>query len=394
MAVFGKNTRVDTPFDDYKERSAETDGFHVGRASAASFYMSIKSVVFLVGIILSICMKCENIGSCLVWSSVVFVMVILWSFTVRFFVPHKNLMANIIINLLYVTLFGIAYSYSTRYIGKFLTSDYIGMNLELVYDLHYLTPMAIAFSSVSHYEYERPDYSWTVLFPTGVGIAVMFFSSLILDILDVTKGFAAILLAAIILMVLSFILSAINKHGVYFAPPPQYDIFSVVPIKEQFEFRRFVLNKIALLLASAVSVSISLTGVHFLGVYGQYLRYMMPAVMALLLGGLVAVIGKIPFLQEPNVDEFDIRYYLRYYEYPAISAFLSLPFAVEHMGLIKLVIYLFLLVLADSVITGLLVSLPRRTIFVNKNPSTTGAPSILLIISLFVMVGTIFFVIY
>ena len=394
MAVFGKNTRVDTPFDNYKERSKEPGGFHVGRSKAAAFYMSTKSIIFLIGIVLSICMKCESIGSCLIWSSVVFLMVILWSFTIRFFVPHKNMMANIIINFLYVVLFGLAYSYSTRYIGKFLTSEYIGMNLELVYDLHYLAPMALAFSSVSHYEYERPDYNWTILFPTGIGIAVMFFSSFILEILGVTKGFAAILLAALFLLILSLILSAIYKHGVYFAPPPQYDIFSNVTCKERFEFRRFVLNKAILFFVSVLSVAIGIIGVRLLGSNGHYLRYFMPAVMALLLGGFVAIMDKIPALQDTNIDEFDIRYYIRYYEYPAISTFLSIPFATDHFFIPKLIIYIALLILADSVITGLLISLPRRTLFVNKNPSTSGAPSILLIISLFVMVGTIFFVIY
>ena len=397
MALFGKNTRVDTPFDNYKERSKEPDGIHVGRSGAADFYLNSKAVIFLVAVILSLSMKCEMLGECLMWAIVLLVMIFLWSVTVRFFVPHKNVMANIVINFAYVVLFGMGYSFAIRYgashLNAFLPAGTLRDNLQLVYDMHYLTPMAIAFSVVTHYEYERPDFTWMVLLPTGIGLGVMIVTSFFLDIFNITKGFVAIMIAALLLMLISGILTMIRKHGVYFAPPNQYNIFTDVPVKKTYEFRRFAMSKLLLTVSAVSSVVICEILVFFTRRYNFDLRPFIPIVMALLLGGFTALIGFIPFIREACTDSFDIRYYIRYYEYPAISALLSLPFSGSY-PYFKLLMYIVIICLSDAFITGLLVSFPRKVIFADRNKSTTGAPAMLLTISLIVMVGTIFFVIY
>lgn len=392
MAIYGKKTRVDTPFDDYKRRSAEPAGVHVGRSKAAPFYMNNRSVIFLVGVVLSLAMKCENIFEFSLWSVVLLLMILFWSFTVRLFVPHKNIMANILVNFLYVVLWGLGYSFLIRYLGSKLPYDMVRLNLELVYDMHYLTPMAISFSSVSRYEEERPDFGWNVLFPAFTGVAVMIVTTLVSMLFHITKGFMAIMEAALLLMLVSVILSAIRKHGVYFAAKTQYDIFTAVPDKDPSEFGKFVLNKLFLFISCGLTVAICEAAVIFLS--GKFdIRIVMPALIALILGGFVALISKIPFLGSKDHGPGDIRYLIRYYEYPAISALLSLPFASDY-PYIKLAVYIALIILADSLITGLIVALPRRLIFSNRNGNSSGAPAILLTISLIVMVGTVFFVIY
>ncbi|MBO7450763.1 MAG: hypothetical protein J6U54_10370 [Clostridiales bacterium] len=397
MAFFGKNTRVDTPFDNYKERSKEPDGIHVGRSGAADFFLNSKSVIFLVGVILSLSMKCERLGECMMWAVVLLVMIMLWSVTVRFFVPHKNMMGNIVINFVYVVLFGLGYTfaikYGVAYKSNLVPDEALRYNLQLVYDMHYLTPMALAFSAASRYEYERPDFGWIVVLPTGLGLGIMLATSLILDLFNITKGFVAILIASLLLMLVSGVLTVIKKHGVYFAPPPQYNIFTEVPVKKEYEFRRFVLSKALLMVSAISSVVICEILVFFSKRYNFDLRPFIPIVMALLLGGFTALIGLIPFIKEACTDSFDIRYYIRYYEYPAISALLSIPFSGSY-PYFKLLMYIVIFCMSDAFITGLLVSFPRKVIFADRNKCTTGAPAMLLTVSLIVMVGTIFFVIY
>ena len=392
MAVYGKKTRVDTPFDDYKKRSEAPGGIQVGRSKAAPLYMNNKSVIFLVGIILSLAMKSESILECVAWAGVIFIMVLFWSVTVRFFVPHKNITANIIINFLYVVLFGLGYSYLLRYIGGKIPTDVFRLNQESIYDMHYMTPMALAFCAVSRYDYDRPEFGWNILLPTGLGFVVMFITSLTLGLLHITKGFVAIMEASLLLMLFSVIMSLFYKHGVYFSAPPQYNIFTAVPNKDITEFWKLVINKLALFGASVISVVICIVLDRFLG--NRFpIRYFDPLIMAILLGGFLALINAIPYLTRRVGVRNDIRDFLRFYEYPAISTLLSLPLAGDY-PYPKLFIYIVLLIAADALITGLVVSIPRRLIFSNRNSSTTGAPAILLVISLIVMVGTTFFVIY
>ena len=392
MAIFGKNTRVDTPFDDYKKRSEAPGGIQVGRSKAAPLYLNNKSVIFLVGVILSLAMKCESVLECVAWAGVIFVMILFWSVTVRFFVPHKNMTANMIINYIYVVLFGLAYSYLLKYVDSKIPLDAFRLNLESIYDMHYLTPMALAFSAVSRYDYDRPEFGWNILLPTGLGFFVMLITSLTLGLLHITKGFVAIMEASLLLMLISVILSLFYKHGVYFSAPPQYNIFTAVPNRDVTELGKFVINKIVLFGVSLVSITVCILLNRFVGSRFP-IRFFDPLIMALLLGGFLAIVNLIPYLTRRVGVRNDIRDFIRFYEYPAISTFLSLPLAGEY-PYFKLLVYIVLLTAADALITGLVVAIPRRLIFSNRNSSTTGAPAILLIISLIVMVGTIFFVIY
>ena len=392
MALTGKNDRVDTPFDNYKERNREPGGFHVGRSSAAPFFLSQKSVIFLVGVVLTLCMKCENPMSFAAWTLVVFLMTMVWSVTIRLLPPFKNLMLNVFCNTLFVFLFGIGYSFLAEYGMHFIGGVFTG-NLAQIYDMYYLTPMAISFSVACDREGDRPNFNWTVLFPTLIGIGVMLLTTLICSGLGITKGFVSIMFASLILFVLSYFLSIISKHGVYFAPAPQYDIFTDVPIRKPNEFRRFILTKLFLFMFSVISVTVTIFALKFASGYGIKLDRYVPLIIAVILGAFMFISLKSPTISGTDPFDFELRNLVRFYEYPAVCTFLSLPFAASYSPL-KLCIYIILVILADIMLTGLIISMPRRLILSNRSMNTTGAPAILLTISLIVMVGTVFFVIY
>lgn len=391
MAVIGKNNRVDTPFDNYKERSKEPDGIHVGRVSAAPFFFGQKAVIFMVGVVLSLAMKCEDLRSFAPWTLVLFLMIGLWSCTVRLFVPRKNLMLNCLVNFIFVLFFGIGYTYAVKNLGGRF-ADLLHYNLVSIYDMYYLTPMAIAFAVMSDYVDERPGFKWNILIPTGIAAGTMLLTTSICQLLQITKGFVSIMFAGLILFAASYILSAFLKRGVYFAPAPQYDIFNDVPIREPHEFRKFVFSKLFLTLFAFFSVTVTGTVLHFLGQRAQDLKLFIPLFIALLMGGMMLLVFRLPLYRD-SADSFELRNLVRYYEYPVICTFISFPFAVDFSNA-KFAAYIFLVMLADFLLTGFIVSIPRRLILSNRSRNTTGAPAILLIISLIVMVGTVFFVIY
>ena len=390
MAISGKNTKVDTPFDNYKERSKEPDGIHVGRVSAAPFFLGQKAVIFLVGIVLTLSMKCESFGSFFSWSALLALMILIWSFSLRLFVPQRNLCLNIFLNFIYVTLFGIGYSYLASSFMAEVPALLTG-NLISVADMYYLTPMAIAFAVMCDHEYERPNFKWNILLPTGVGMGAMLLATVICKIAGVTKGFVSIMLASLILFILSYVLSALLKHGVYFSPAPQHNIFTDVPIREPLEFRKFMTFKLILTLLSFFAVSVA--GLCLNMIPAKYgLELFSPLIVALIFGGSMFLVFKLPMFKS-NEEKKELRDLVRYYEYPVVSVFVSIPLS-GNFSYLKYAIYILLVVCADILLTGLIISIPRRLILSNRSRNTEGAPAILLIISLIVMVGTVFFVIY
>lgn len=386
MALFKNNTTVDTPFDNYKERQEERDRLLVGHVPESPIYMSQEAVFFLVSVVMSLYQKCLLVKDGLIWSLVVVLVVLFWSFTVRYFVPKNNLFWNVVTNSIYIFVVNIGV--------VFLLNLVLGVRTNPI-DYVILTPFVIGFSAVTYTSHTEDyfDYKEDVLWPTVRSVVLMIIVCVICHFFNISQSFVAILLAGIGLLIMSRIFSWINKREFLFSPMPAYSIFRSVPNKNPLAFVRFfsyrLLILVGLVIASAISVIMCKIG----KMQGYNFSFLTVLIFAIVGAIIIMVSDLIPFLKLEKHNSSKVSRRMKYFEYPLICAFMTFPF-VSDFSYIKLLAYIIFVLILSTMFSGLMISIPRRLLFTRRVKLASGAPAILIALSLLDMVIRLLFVLY
>lgn len=386
MALFGNNTKVDTPFDNYKERQEERQRLLVGHVPPSPIYMSQEAVFFLVSIVMCLFQKCFTIKDAAIWSVAVVIVVGLWSVTMRFFISKADMLINVFLNTFFVLTCNLGIVWLINILLKMpvTLSDYVT-----------LSPLALGFMMIS-YEFHAEDYfdyREDVLFPTIRGIISTMVVAVICHFFMIQLSFFTVLLSALVLLLMSRVESLIYKRDYLYAPVPPYSAFKSVPNKEPMAFLRFfsyrIILFIAMIVASIVSIIVTMIGERINFALDRFNGLLVAVVMII----FIAIVEFIPFFKSERKNRSRNARFMRYYEYPFICAAVCVGLGMN-IPLWKYGIYLLFIVLLDLYVAGYMISLPRRLLFTRKNKYYSGAPAILVNISLLVMVINLLFMIY
>lgn len=386
MALFKKNTTVDTPFDNYKERQEEQNRLLVDHIPESPIYMSQEAVFFMVSIVMSIFHNALDVKSCLIWSAITVVVIGIWSFTVRFIAPKKNMLGNVIINTVYILLMNIGIVIGMSYLFKMEFKPF---------DVIALVPLALGLSIVSHgFQTEDYfDYKEDVLWPTLRSIITILLISAICDFLEVKQSFVVIILEGIAILAMSKFLSVINKREFLFSPVPAYSIFRSVPNRNPYAFVRFFIYRAILLFVLLVAGVACIVLCKIGDMYEFKLSAFTPIVVAIVLAIYIAIVDMIPFFKSERKSTSRVARYMKYYEYPLICAFMAFPFINEY-SILKTVVYIIFLVGLDIMFSSFVISIPRRLLFTRRVKVASGVPAILIALGLLDMVMELLFMIY
>ena len=382
---FKMNNKKPTPFDDYEARKEKREAeLKVSHVSDTPNYMTKGSALFLLSLILTCALKCENVIDFLIWFAAVFVLCIFWCFTLRFLTDKLPRVFFVTVNTLYVSLAGLGFTILKSWINVKLGSmgfpDLIISNLSGVYDMYYLTPMILGFSAFS-FNSEGNQRAFSIgkdfFRPLGICFAVTLITAAVSRLLGITKGFLAVLIISLLLILLSIVRSAIVKHGVYFSYP-DFGSRAITSISKDL-LKNFIFSKLKLTLAAIVSFVatssiIYIAGTNF-GIHLQKYAFLITCIFMMIFCCLLEKKSPMMFL----------------FDYPLVAMLLSVPYEIG-IALPMIPVYCIAVIVADVCLSAFVFTINRRLLFADINANVKGVPLILIYVSLILMVGTVTFV--
>lgn len=382
---FKMNNKKPTPFDDYEARKEKREAeLKVSHVSDTPNYMTKGSAFFLLSLILTCALKCENVIDFLIWFAAVFILSIFWCFTIRFLMDKMPRVYAIAVNTLYVSLAGLGFTILKSWINVKLGTmgfpDLIISNLSGVYDMYYLTPMILGFSAFAFDSEDNSNEFYIgkhFLRPLGICFAVTLITAAVSHFLGITKGFLAVLIIALLLILLSIIRSAVVKHGVYFSYP-NFGSRTIISTSKEL-LRSFVFSKLKLTLAATVSFVATSALIYILGTrFGLHLQmyaFLITSVIMMLFCCLLEQKSPTMFLLD----------------YPLVAMLLSVPYEIG-ISVSMIPVYCIAVIIADVCLSAFVFTINRRLLFAEVNVHVKGVPLILIYVSLILMVGTVTFV--
>lgn len=386
MSLFKNNKTVDTPFDNYKERQEERERLMVDHVPESPVYMTQEAVFFMVSIVMSLFQKTLSIGEGSLWTLVTFLVILIWSFTVRLFVPKRNMLLNVFINTLFVLLSNIGV---VVLLGSFTTLGIVPT------DTLVLMPLGIGFSILS-YEFHSEDYfdyKEDLLWPSLRTLGLMIVVSALCDVLGIKVYFVSILLSSLLMLFMSRVISLINKREFLFAPLPAYSVFKSVPSKHPLSFVRYFSYRIYLVISMVVASIVTIIVQNISVSKGIDIKWFIGILVAVVMFIFLLIADFIPFFKSEFRSASKLARYIKYYEFPVLCVLLTYGISCGY-SYIRLGVYVIVLVLIDILFTGFLISLPRRLLITRRCKYLSGAPAILMTLALLVMVVNILFMLY
>ena len=340
MAVFKNNKTIDTPFDNYKERQEERDRLMVDHVPESPVYMTQEAVFFMVSIVMSLFQKTLTIGEGSLWTLTVFLVIMIWSFTVRLFVPKKNMIWNVLVNVLFVLLANIG---AVVVLGSFTT---LRINPA---DTLIMMPLGIGFSILSYEFHDEDyfDYKEDLLWPSLRTLAVMIVVSALCDVMGIRVYFVAVLFAALLVLFMSRVVSMINRREFLFAPLPAYSVFKSVPSKHPVSFVRFFAYRIVLVISMLVA-SISLVIIiRVTSARGIDIKWFAGIIVAVIMFVFLLIANFVPFFKSEFKSTSKLARYIKYYEFPVLCALLTNGI-LSGYSYLKLGMYILILLLLEK----------------------------------------------
>lgn len=386
MGLFNKNTTVDTPFDNYKERQEEQQRLLVNHVPESPVYMSQEAVIFMVSVVMAVFQKCTEIKSGIIWVLATVAVVFLWSVTIRFILPKKNMLVHVFANTMYVLIMNAGIVIGLYYLLK--------MEVKPT-DYFLLIPLALGFSILSYgfHSDDYFDYQEDILWPTVRTTITMLLVTTICHFIGITQHFVVIVFAGIILLLMSKLLSKLNKREYLFSPVPAYSIFRSIPNRNTVAFVRFFLYRALLFVVLMATAIICLIVCRVALNYGFDVSMFSTFIVVIILSIVVVIIDFIPFFKEETKSKSRTARIMKYIEIPLLSAFMAIP-VINNYEHIKFGVYVLFLVALEVLFSGLVIALPRRLLFTRRVKVSSGAPAMLIALALIDMVVELLFVIY
>ncbi|MCR4689404.1 MAG: hypothetical protein K5745_07650 [Saccharofermentans sp.] len=365
--------KYNTPFDNEADRQRIKQAPSALHVSAPS-YLTTRSALFMGFALISLCLLLQK-ESEPIWVplAISFAGLLIWSVTLRFFMPRK--LAPL--TLLIVELIYFALSFASHRFA--LCSSVTPI---------YLVPMAMGIMMLGRFkddgeeEYSRAKIWKEVFKPYFIAILASCFGYLASNLFEVQYVFVSLLSATMFIVVLAYLTTKFTGRRTYFTSKSLTEFWNI-PVADVAELRRFVFTRLQLVIVVAGVLASLLAITAFTGKYAEYLVFPVPSALAIGLGVLMIIASR----GGDRKSIFGGRFFLT--ESAFASAAVTAPFilSIPDMPVISTMIKLVaVVILTDIIVTGLLAVIRRRLIFVSKIRYVEGLPFYLVLVSLVLMI--------
>ena len=364
--------KYDTPFDNAKNRRSYNEvpsAMHVRPAR----YMSTRGSLFLGFALVSLCI--EFLYSNNIWWPAVCSLVVLavWSISFRLFLPRKYAALTLLI-----------------VIGMFCAACEVSVRLGLCSPVSVcgFVPFAIGVMMLSRFkrdgedEFRPAETVREIAVPYLYALGSSLSGFLVSEVFEKQYIFISTLIAAMMLVFISYFVSKISSSPLYFTSRELTEFWNI-PVSDIEELRRFVIARIefAVTCAGVIVGVISVSG-FIRSDIASWLVLPVAEVISCGLGILIISGGR----GGDSKSVFGTRYFLS--ETSVAAALLTVPFirSLPEMPSISGIVGLFMFtVFGDILVSGLLAVVRRRLIFVRKSRFIDGLPFYLIMLSLVLM---------
>lgn len=365
--------KYNTPFDNESSRRPYNEKPTAQHLKPAG-YMTTRSAVFLGFTLISLCMEYLFEGTYLWWPALCsFAVLIVWTFTFRFFMPRKLAILSLI------ACIGLFY-------GACVASERLGWCSNTA--CAGFVPMALGMMTLSRFcadgeeEYRPASVFKEVLLPYLAASLVALAGTFITALAERNYIFISLLSAIAILVFGSWAYSALTGTPHYLTSKELTEFWNI-PVADFEEFRRFCIARAEFALVCAGAIAVSFAATMFLAPDIASLA-ITPAVLLVAtgLGYLIIITGR----PGDRKSIFGTRYFMS--EAMVGAAFVMLPFLrmlPAQPSLTTTVTVFVFAVCGDVLVTGLLSVIRRRLIFVSKSKFIDGLPFYLILVTYVIM---------
>ena len=389
MAIYKRKDRINTPFDDYASRMSTKVVESRETEEMKARYQTTRGALFLGLLILAITGNTFDLYSLGFVSISIVSSILIWLVSFRFIMNEKTVFVSAIVNLsLCISVSYLFEKYLTHY-NNIFASVVLAMGLTILSSIpiegeEILKTRAKSFDEVTK----------MILFaivPSFVGVAFVY-------LIDVKVRFVSTIIAVVMLVIVSYILSMIFRKR-YYMTSRRLKNFINIPTDPSKDIITFALSKTIVLISSVFTIACAITIQYMFGV-DKYFEYALLPIMTIIM--LVFV-----FFYRP-CDRNSLFGGLLYpFEAMFIAYLLSILFekaSSQSPSLLLLnylsvrpdyvILFVIAIIAGDIVITGLIATYRRKLLYTKRIKHFDGMPFMLLLSSFILMVVSMFFVIY